>query len=329
MAAILPSRFAVLKVEGEEPDDPKPTKKSMPTKNCSAGDHNSVTAKPKTKKKKKPSESQAKAKANTQAGQPKQGTDDWETWKKRDDQFVSEAYEQDLQQALLLSRLDYEEKKDFYEAQQRATTVTALPASGNRGAAAKNKKKNGAVKKDKKTTMSLEEFNQLGSSPLSDSVETEDRDTPDTKNEKRLPSPPQEAIFEQVAKDAKNILSREQRKEELKNMQPFLAEQVRSLQFQDELEKKDQQIAMLKAHIEKLVAELKVVKLRNKQLCNILAQGEMQDKAEILRDFEEVTQVKDELTQQVTELHAALEQERSKVRQLQQDARKGGRKEPR
>lgn len=329
MAAILPSRFAVLKVEGEEPDDPKPTKKSVPVKSCPAGDRNSVTAKPKTKKKKKPSESQAKAKANPQASEPKPGTDDWESWKKRDDQFVSDAYEQDLQQALLLSRLDYEEKKDFYEAQQRTVTVTAVAASGNRGAAAKNKKKNGAAKKDKKTTMSLEEFNQLGTSPLSDSIEPEDQDTPDSKNEKRPPSPEREAIFEQVAKDAKNILSREQRKEELKNKQPFLAEQVRSLQFQDELEKKDQQIAMLKAHIEKLVAELKVVKLRNKQLCNILAQGEMQDKAEILRDFEEVTQVKDELTQQVTELHAALEQERSKVRQLQQDARKGGRKEPR
>lgn len=329
MAAILPSRFAVLKVEGEEPDDPKPTKKSVPNKNCSGGERNSVTAKPKTKKKKKPSESQAKAKEIPQVSQPKPGTDDWESWKKRDDQFVSEAYEQDLQQALLLSRLDYEEKKDFYEAQQRAAAMAAVPASGNRGAAAKNKKKNGAAKKDKKTTMSLEEFNQLGSPPLSDSVEPEGRDTPDLKNEKRPPSPEQEAIFEQVARDAKNILSEEQRKEEFKNMQPILAEQVRSLQFQDELEKKDQQIAMLKAHIEKLVAELKVVKLRNKQLCNILAQGEMQDKAEILRDFEEVTQVKDELTQQVTELHAALEQERSKVRQLQQDARKGGRKEPR
>lgn len=174
MAAILPSRFAVLKVEGEEPDDPKPTKKSVPVKSCPAGDRNSVTAKPKTKKKKKPSESQAKAKANPQASEPKPGTDDWESWKKRDDQFVSDAYEQDLQQALLLSRLDYEEKKDFYEAQQRTVTVAAVAASSNRGAAAKNKKKNGAAKKDKKTTMSLEEFNQRGTSPLTDSIEPED-----------------------------------------------------------------------------------------------------------------------------------------------------------
>ncbi|KAL1431083.1 hypothetical protein MTO96_014481 [Rhipicephalus appendiculatus] len=339
MAAILPSRFAVLKVEGEDPEDSKPVKKPQPAKSGSAGDRNSVTAKPKPKKKKKAAETQVKARpAAPQAGQPEDQGNDWESWKRRDDQFVSDVYEQDLQQALLLSRLDYEEKKDFYEAQQREATVANLATPGSRGNANKNKKKNTTTKKDKKTTMSLDEFNQLaGASSSAELVyEPEIRDAPDTRNnEKRPLSPPKEAIFEQVVKDAKNILSREQRKEELRSKQPFLAEQARTLQFQDELEKKDQQIATLKKHIEALTAELKVVKLRNKQLCNILAQGEMQDKAEILRDFEEVTQVKDELTQQwlsecrLPELHAALEQERSKVRLLQQDLKKGGKKEPR
>lgn len=334
MAAILPSRFAVLKVEGDDPDDSKATKKPQPAKSGSVGDRNSVTTKPKPKKKKKPAENQqAKAKlAAPQAGKPQERGDDWESWKRRDDQFVSDVYEQDLQQALLLSRLDYEEKKEFYEAHQKEATVANLAAPGSRGNANKNKKKSPAAKKDKKTTtMTLEEFNQLGGgSSSSDLVEPESREAPDTRNnEKRPLTPPKEAIFEQVARDAKNILSREQRMEELRSKQPFLAEQARTLQFQDELEKKDLQIAALKKHIEALAAELKVVKLRNKQLCNILAQGEMQDKAEILRDFEEVTQVKDELTQQVTELHAALEQERSKVRLLQQDLKKGGKKEPR
>lgn len=333
MAAILPSRFAVLKVEGEDPEDSKPAKKPQPAKTASAADRNSVTAKPKPKKKKKPAENQVKSRpAAPQADQVQDRGDDWESWKKRDDQFVSDAYEQDLQQALLLSRLDYEEKKEFYEAQQKEATIANQAAPGSRGNTSKNKKKNTAAKKEKKTTMSLDEFNQLGgaSSSIEMPFEPESRDAPETRNnEKRPLSPPKEAIFEQVVKDAKNILSREQRMEEFKSKQPFLAEQARTLQFQDELEKKDQQIAALKKQVEALTTELKVVKLRNKQLCNILAQGEMQDKAEILRDFEEVTQVKDELTQQVTELHAALEQERSKVRLLQQDLKKGGKKEPR
>ncbi|KAH7932502.1 hypothetical protein HPB52_024477 [Rhipicephalus sanguineus] len=142
MAAILPSRFAVLKVEGEDPEDSKPVKKQQPAKTGSAGDRNSVTAKPKPKKKKKPAETQVKARpAAPQAGQPEDHGDDWESWKRRDDQFVSDVYEQDLQQALLLSRLDYEEKKDFYEAQQREATVANLATPGSRGNATKNKKK--------------------------------------------------------------------------------------------------------------------------------------------------------------------------------------------
>ncbi|KAL3238964.1 hypothetical protein MRX96_048004 [Rhipicephalus microplus] len=301
MAAILPSRFAVLKVEGEDPEDAKPVKKPQPAKSGSAGDRNSVTAKPK---------SQEKEEGSGNSGQPEDQSGDWESWKRRDDQFVSDVYEQDLQQALLLSRLDYEEKKDFYEAQQKEATIANVITPGSRGNASKNKKKNTTTKKDKKTTMSLDEFNQLAgaSSSVELGYEAEIREVPDLKNnEKRQSSPPKEAIFEQVVKDAKNILSREQRMEELKSKQPFLAEQVRTLQFQDELEKKDQQIATLKKHIEALTAKCKI----KQRSCG---------------NFEEVTQVKDELTQQVTELHAALEQERSKVRLLQQDLKKGGKK---
>ncbi|EEC15055.1 G-kinase anchoring protein, putative [Ixodes scapularis] len=173
MAVILPSRFAVLKVEGDEPDESKTAKK--PAKTGSNSDKNSQAAKPKPKKKKKPAE-------------------------------------KDGQRPPVLSKED---------------------------------------------------------------------------------------IFDEVAKDAKTILTREQRREDLKNKQPFLVEQVLSLQFQDQLDKKDEVIAGLRADVERLTAQLHMVKLRNKQLCTILGQGEMHDKAEILRDFEEVTQVKDELTQQV------------------------------
>lgn len=38
----------------------------------------------------------------------------------------------------------------------------------------------------------------------------------------------------------------------------------------------------------------------------------MKDKAEILRDLERLTVVKDELTEEVSKLHKLLEQERSK-----------------
>ncbi|EDL93916.1 rCG24113, isoform CRA_a [Rattus norvegicus] len=60
----------------------------------------------------------------------------------------------------------------------------------------------------------------------------------------------------------------------------------------------------------------------------MLQEGEMKDKAEILLQVDESQSIKNELTVQVSSLHAALEQERSKVKVLQAELAKyqGGRK---
>lgn len=60
--------------------------------------------------------------------------------------------------------------------------------------------------------------------------------------------------------------------------------------------------------IEDLKTELSQVKRRNKQLCFILSQAEMKEKSELLMQIEELNEVKE----QVVQLHAELEQERSK-----------------
>ncbi|XP_074055069.1 G kinase-anchoring protein 1 [Macrotis lagotis] len=75
-------------------------------------------------------------------------------------------------------------------------------------------------------------------------------------------------------------------------------------------------------------AKYKEVKARNAQLLKMLQEGEMKDKAEILLQVDESQSIKNELTLQVTSLHAALEQERSKVKALQAELSKyqGGRK---
>ncbi|XP_051028560.1 G kinase-anchoring protein 1 isoform X2 [Acomys russatus] len=75
-------------------------------------------------------------------------------------------------------------------------------------------------------------------------------------------------------------------------------------------------------------AKYKEVKARNGQLLKMLQEGEMKDKAEILLQVDESQSIKNELTVQVSSLHAALEQERSKVKVLQAELAKyqGGRK---
>lgn len=48
----------------------------------------------------------------------------------------------------------------------------------------------------------------------------------------------------------------------------------------------------------------------------------VKEKAEILVQVEKLSGIKDELTDQVTQLHAALEQEKSKVHSLTNDLKK-------
>ncbi|GCB76666.1 hypothetical protein scyTo_0016593 [Scyliorhinus torazame] len=57
-------------------------------------------------------------------------------------------------------------------------------------------------------------------------------------------------------------------------------------------------------------------------------QSSVKDKADILLQVDELLTIKDELTSQVTGLHAALEQEKSKVKLLQAELTKfqGGKK---
>ncbi|XP_041579670.1 G kinase-anchoring protein 1-like [Vulpes lagopus] len=95
-----------------------------------------------------------------------------------------------------------------------------------------------------------------------------------------------------------------------------------------ELERKDAEIQKLKNVITQWEAKYKEVKARNAQLLKMLQEGEMKDKAEILLQVDESQSIKNELTIQVTSLHAALEQERSKVKVLQAELAKyqGGRK---
>lgn len=63
----------------------------------------------------------------------------WEEWKQKDDEFVNGNFEQDLQSAILLSKLEYESKKDTVKRSEK-----------------ENEKKGDKKKKTK--TMSLDQF---------------------------------------------------------------------------------------------------------------------------------------------------------------------------
>uniref|UniRef100_A0A8I5UB89 G kinase anchoring protein 1 n=1 Tax=Pongo abelii TaxID=9601 RepID=A0A8I5UB89_PONAB len=147
-------------------------------------------------------------------------------------------------------------------------------------------------------------------------------------------------FFNRLEDDVHKILIREKRREQLteyngtdnctahEHNQEVVLKDGRIERLKLELERKDAEIQKLKNVITQWEAKYKEVKARNAQLLKMLQEGEMKDKAEILLQVDESQSIKNELTIQVTSLHAALEQERSKVKVLQAELAKyqGGRK---
>ncbi|XP_062854688.1 G kinase-anchoring protein 1 isoform X2 [Trichomycterus rosablanca] len=200
------------------------------------------------------------------------------------------------------------------DEQEAVDVETASPKA--KGGSKKEKKKN-QQGKDKRT-VSLKDFQQEGSmDPLSKRPDREElKPANAVAHDKRF--------FNQLEDDVSRIMQKDKRKEQYScstgqevSTSSEQEQDVRTEQLKFELEKKDQEIEKLKKTISQWEERYKEVKARNAQLLKMLQQGEMKDKAEILQQVEELLNIKEELTKQVTSLHASLEQEKSKVKGLQ------------
>ncbi|XP_065518763.1 G kinase-anchoring protein 1 isoform X1 [Lathamus discolor] len=309
--------------------------------------------------------SQHEQKLNT-AVQKSTREENWQEWRQRDEQLTSDMFEADLEKALLLSKLEYEEHKKAYE---NVESTSPQSKSVNK------KEKKNQQGKDKPLTVSLKDFQ-------SDS----NIDNPAKKHEEVNAS--QSSLhdgkfFNRLEDDVNRILQKEKRRVHLndysetdnctshENNQGSVLKDGKIEQLKLELEKKDAEIEQLKNRITQweaeqpqlpqpvliqevlqspdhphgppldffqqfhvlfmlktpelhtiLQAKYKEVKGRNARLLKMMQEGEMKDKAEILMQVDESQIIKNELTVQVTILHAALEQERSKVKLLQAELTK-------
>ncbi|XP_025058299.1 G kinase-anchoring protein 1 isoform X1 [Alligator sinensis] len=275
--------------------------------------------------------------------------ENWQEWRQKDEQIdlcyfqkskllnghsatrtassfslTSEMFEADLEKALLLSKLEYEEHKKEYENAEN-------PSPPSKSVNKKEKRKN-QQGKDKPLTVSLKDFQ---SDSNIDHL---------TKRHEELSSSHtllhDGGFFNRLEDDVHKILIREKRRDQLtdyngmdncashEHSQEGVLKDGKTERLKLELEKKDAEIQQLKDIIAQWEAKYKEVKARNAQLLKMLQEGEMKDKAEILLQVDESQSIKNELTLQVTTLHAALEQERSKVKLLQAEITKyqGGKK---
>ncbi|XP_077418676.1 G kinase-anchoring protein 1 isoform X2 [Vanacampus margaritifer] len=240
----------------------------------------------------------------------------WQQWKQRDEQMTSEMYEADLEKALILSKLEFEQNKQHGGSKNNASS----PASRKDGSSGvKEKKKKNLQAKDKKT-VSLQDFQAEGSAEHTHRRQEKE----EAANSALRLGQQDERFFNKLEDDVSQIIQREKRRKQYNGRHDgdVSAEHEpdpRAEQLKYDLEKKDLEIRELKKTIAQWEVKYKEVKARNGQLLKMLQQGEMKDKAEILQQVQELLHIKEELSSQVTLLHAALEQERSKVKCLQSE----------
>ncbi|XP_033869295.3 G kinase-anchoring protein 1-like isoform X1 [Acipenser ruthenus] len=342
------SRFALLQVDSDNESDPEPGKgkggrdagKSRTGKASESKSNNNNNEKKKEKRKKKKEQQQSEANelrslafkklpqkssvaasglslqniaadlVHHSAAEQQAPGPNWQQWKQRDEQLTSELYETDLEKALILSKLEYEEHKKDYES-----VGTTSPKSKCGGKKEKKKIQQG---KDKPVRVSLKDFQTEANIEHLNKKQEELKPV----NAPTL----DDRFFNKLEDDVSKILLNEKRREQLTSFSGIencassdQEPDVRTEQLKYELEKKDLEIEKLKKVISQWETKYKEVKARNSQLLKMLQLGEMKDKAEILLQVDELMNIKQELSAQVTSLHASLEQEKSKVKGLQSD----------
>nr|CAH7722383.1 unnamed protein product [Callosobruchus chinensis] len=281
MDIAVPSRFSCLKIEDDEfitvgsrQSAQQSTRKKVETK-AQAAKKTSQKANQKQVCQGYKTVQQNGASKKSKSKSKSENTKQWEEWKKKDDEYVTENFEQDLQCALLQSKLDFET--------QKKNSVSVIMTTQD-----KHKKK-------KTKTMSLDQF--LDNSPNKD---------------KGMPkSEVDNDFFEKAISSAKEEVKRERVEEKRRQRANNIEEIITLAQCQEKLEKEKQINEELRKELEEAKTIITTVKKRNKTLCGMLSQGEMKDKAAVLLELEKLTTVKEELTEEVTRLHKLLEQERS------------------
>jgi len=347
MANVKSSRFALLKIEDDYDSDEKHStsvskqsgqKKSDKQKQGTGASLSQAKKKANQAKNKQPAES------TSQKGNVKSSNvivdKQWEEWAKQHEQYVDGAFEKELHEALVTSKLQYEEMKK----QNRLAASAQNGSAAEHSTAGAGKKKR---KKDKPVVMSLEQFSQANlekrlqddNSDESSGGESRSKATTSAPSVIKQTSEPSGGgtksssspatgvgdagdsdFFERVNADVRQIVKKEQRQQEFKKQ--YEIENVQTGKLKKDLDLRDKEIVMLRTTTKKLEDELQQVKKRNQQLCHILGQGEMKDKTALLLELDELRQVRDDLTQEVTRLTSDLEKERSKVHTLKTDADK-------
>ncbi|KAF7268824.1 hypothetical protein GWI33_018169 [Rhynchophorus ferrugineus] len=256
MDIAVPSRFACLKIED---DDFRP----------------SNTENKKKKPKAAPKQSQKKKK-QLQKGE---SSKDWEEWQKKDAEFINDVFEQQMQNAILQSKLEFEQQKK----------ISSKESPQSQG------------KKKKPKTMTWNQF-----------VESRDSDT----REEVTVVEHDKDFFDDVVETVRNEIKKDVVEENRKQRQEKFDEVFSLTQLQEKLEEERQKNALLENQLKEAKSEIAAVKKRNAMLCSMLSQGEMKNKAQVLSEMARLSKLKEEMIDNITQLKGDLEKERTKSAEM-------------
>lgn len=296
MATIVPSRFAGLKIEDDEEEFRKPKQKPKSTANTkpkvASNTKTTATSLSAQSQQKKQKPKPQKNKYANEAEQQEQ-KEQWSKWQEKDSELVEKSYMTDLEQALLLSKLDFEANKTKYlQAEQEAKQPT------------------GKVKKPK--TLSLQEFQEQVNKDVSEKEQQRQLKLAEEAYNKQY------SFFEQIDLETKQIVSKEQ----IKSL--FQARNVSSTASKDIKEngKKQKQVQAAINEVDQLKAdnlclreEIAMLRDRFKKVVSLLKNGEMKEKTELLIEIEKLKKVQEDMTAEMTALYGELEQAKSKSNQ--------------
>uniref|UniRef100_A0A2K6U209 G kinase anchoring protein 1 n=1 Tax=Saimiri boliviensis boliviensis TaxID=39432 RepID=A0A2K6U209_SAIBB len=268
------SRFALLQVDSGSGSDSEPGKgKGRNTgKSQTLGSKSTTNEKKREKRRKKKEQQQSEANelrnlafkkipqksshaiCNAQHDLPLSNPvqkdsreENWQEWRQRDEQLTSEMFEADLEKALLLSKLEYEEHKKEYENAENASTQSKVMNK-------KDKRKNHQGK-DKPLTVSLKDFH----SEDHISKKTEEFSSSQTLSHDG-------GFFNRLEDDVHKILIREKRRDQLTEYNG--TDNCTTHEHNQEVVLKDGRIERLKLELERKDAEIQKLK-------NVITQWEV------------------------------------------------------
>lgn len=258
-------------------------------------------------------------------------TAQFEEWKEKDKVQVEDSFTAAMQEAIMQSKLEFEEKQAMIEAQERLMANGVVPESVL-ASLSKEERKRVTKQQKKPNTMSLDQFNTDPAPerqadpvpPPEPQVYKHPRHKDRVGGLRTSPAKEGGDFFNQSDEAALKALNREQLLESYRSQEATNgSESALVANYREKMVEKDQQLQEARVEILGLNNKLTETKLRCKKLTEILMSGEMKEKTEVLVQVHKLEKVRDELSASLSFTSGQLEQERSLVHQLENEIKRG------